>query len=107
MSVAKAFATARAENRAALVGYLPAGYPSVAGGITAVTALVEAGTDIVEVGFPYSDPVMDGPVIQRAAEAALESGVKAADVLRTVEAVATGCSARPTRNFFTMSASDP
>lgn len=86
--VAVVFEKARAEGRAALVGYLPAGFPSVDGGIAAIRAMVDAGVDIVEVGFPYSDPVMDGPVIQRAAEAALRGGVRAADVIRTVEAAA-------------------
>jgi tryptophan synthase alpha chain len=75
-------------GRPALVGYLPAGFPSVEGGVEAIRAMIDAGVDAVEVGFPYSDPVMDGPVIQRAAEAALAAGVRAADVLRTVERVA-------------------
>jgi tryptophan synthase alpha chain len=88
MSVSVAFEKARAEGRAALVGYLPAGFPTVAGGIDAVTALTASGVDLVEVGFPYSDPVMDGPVIQRASEIALDHGVHPADVLRTVAAVA-------------------
>ena len=83
MSVSAAF-----EKGRVLVGYLPAGFPTVDGGIAAMRAMVEAGVDVVEVGFPYSDPVMDGPVIQRAAEAALAGGVRVADVLRTVEAVA-------------------
>jgi tryptophan synthase alpha chain len=86
--VAIAFEKARAEGRAALVGYLPAGFPTVAGGLDAVRALAESGVDLVEIGFPYSDPVMDGPVIQRASEIALERGVRSADVLRTVTAVA-------------------
>ena len=60
----------RAEGRAALVGYLPVGYPDVDGSIAAMRAMVEAGVDIVEVGVPYSDPLMDGPVIQHAAEGA-------------------------------------
>lgn len=88
VTAAVAFEKARAEGRAALVGYLPAGFPTVAGGIAAVRAMVEAGVDIVEIGFPYSDPVLDGPVIQRATEHALAGGVRAADVLRTVEATA-------------------
>ena len=88
MSVAGAFEKARAENRAALVGYLPAGYPDVSGGIEALTTMVDAGCDVIEVGLPYSDPVMDGPTIQAAAQAALEGGVRTTDVLRTVEAVA-------------------
>ena len=88
MSVSAAFEKARSEGRAALIGYLPAGYPTVDDGIAAMRAMVEAGVDAVEVGFPYSDPVIDGPVIQRATEAALAGGVRARDVLRTVEAVA-------------------
>lgn len=88
MSTAKAFATTRAEGRAALVGYLPAGFPTVEGSIEAIKVMVDAGCDIIEVGLPYSDPVMDGPTIQAAAQVALEGGVRTADVLRTVEAVA-------------------
>lgn len=84
----EAFACGRDEHRALLVGYLPAGFPSVAGGIEAMTTMVEAGVDVVEVGFPYSDPVMDGPTIQAAADQALRGGVRTSDVLRTVEAVA-------------------
>ncbi|MFI7243842.1 tryptophan synthase subunit alpha [Streptomyces qinglanensis] len=80
----EALAQARAENRAALVGYLPAGFPTVDGGIAACTALLESGCDVVEVGLPHSDPVMDGPVIQTADTIALEGGVRIADVLRTV-----------------------
>ncbi len=87
-STAAAFATARAEGRAALVGYLPAGFPDVTGGIEALTAMVDAGCDVIEVGVPYSDPVMDGPTIQAAAQQALDRGVRTRDVLRTVEAVA-------------------
>ncbi|MCW2843292.1 MAG: tryptophan synthase, alpha chain, partial [Nocardioides sp.] len=63
MSVSVAFEKARADNRAALVGYLPAGFPDVAGGIDALLAMVDAGCDVIEVGLPYSDPVMDGPTI--------------------------------------------
>ena len=82
------FATTRAEGRGALIGYLPAGFPDVDGGIAAMTAMVQAGCDVIEVGLPYSDPVMDGPTIQAAAQRALEGGVRTTDVLRTVEAVA-------------------
>ncbi|HET7388023.1 MAG TPA: tryptophan synthase subunit alpha [Nocardioidaceae bacterium] len=87
-TVATAFEKARAEDRAALVGYLPAGFPDVAGGIDAMRAMVESGCDVIEVGLPYSDPVMDGPTIQAAAQQALENHVRTTDVLRTVEAVA-------------------
>ena len=86
--MSEAFGSAQQQRRALLVGYLPAGFPSVAGAVAAIRAMVEAGVDVVEVGLPYSDPVMDGPVIQRATEAALAAGVRTADVLHTVEAVA-------------------
>lgn len=82
------FARTRAEGRAALLGYLPAGFPSVDGGIEAILAMVEAGVDAVEIGVPYSDPLMDGPTIQAAAEIALAAGTRMADVMRTVAAVA-------------------
>lgn len=77
-------ATARAEGRAALVGYLPAGFPTVDDGVRAVTAMVEGGCDVVEVGLPHSDPVLDGPVIQTADDIALRGGVRIVDVIRTV-----------------------
>jgi tryptophan synthase alpha chain len=86
--VSQAYARARAEDRAALVGYLPAGFPTVEGSIDAMKVMVEAGCDVIEVGLPYSDPVMDGPTIQAAAQQALERGVRTTDVLRVVEAVA-------------------
>ncbi|TDE08105.1 tryptophan synthase subunit alpha [Jiangella asiatica] len=88
MTTSVAFEKARAEGRAALVGYLPAGYPSVDGSITALRAMVQAGVDVVEVGLPYSDPLIDGPVIQRAVDGALRAGTTTTDVLRVVEAVA-------------------
>jgi tryptophan synthase alpha chain len=77
-------AAARAEDRAALIAYLPAGFPTVDGGIEAVKAVLDGGADIVEVGLPHSDPVLDGPVIQTADDIALRGGVRIADVLRTV-----------------------
>jgi tryptophan synthase alpha chain len=83
-----AFDRARSDGRAALVGYLPAGFPSYDGCVAALTAMVEAGVDVVELGLPYSDPVIDGPTIQAAAELALRAGTRTTDVLRTVEAVA-------------------
>ncbi|HEY9391876.1 MAG TPA: tryptophan synthase subunit alpha [Mycobacteriales bacterium] len=82
------FDGARKDGRAVLVGYLPAGFPSFGGCIAAFTAMVAAGVEIVEVGLPYSDPVLDGPVIQEASDRALRAGTRTRDVLRTVEAVA-------------------
>jgi tryptophan synthase alpha chain len=87
-AVAGAFGKAKAEHRAALVGYLPAGFPSVSGAIAAATAMAAAGADIIEIGLPYSDPLMDGPVIQEAAIRALAGGTRVADVLTTTAAVA-------------------
>lgn len=75
-------------GRKALVGYWPAGFPSVDASIEAVLTMVDAGCDIIEIGLPYSDPVMDGPTVQAAAQQALESGVRTRDVLSVVEAVA-------------------
>lgn len=79
---------AATENRAAFVGYLPAGYPDVAGGVAAIKALADGGADIIEIGLPYSDPSLDGPLIQSATAQALANGVRITDVLKTVEAVA-------------------
>lgn len=79
-------AAAKAEGRSALIAYLPAGFPTVDGGIEAVKAALDGGADIVEVGLPHSDPVLDGPVIQTADDIALRGGVRIADVLRTVRA---------------------
>jgi len=87
-AVRAVFDRAAADGRAALVGYLPAGFPSVAGGIEAMRAMVDAGVDLVEVGLPYSDPLMDGPVIQQAVDGALKAGTTTTDVLATVEALA-------------------
>jgi tryptophan synthase alpha chain len=87
MTLAELFEKTRSENRAALIAYLPAGFPSVDGAIEALEAMITAGVDAVEVGFPYSDPVMDGPVIEAAAAHSLAGGTVPADVLRTVEAV--------------------
>ena len=86
-ALSDALAKAKADNRAALIGYLPVGYPSVDVSIAGMRALVEGGVDIVEVGVPYSDPVMDGPTIQRATEHAVRAGVGMRDALQAVHAV--------------------
>ena len=82
------FDRTRAENRAALVGYLPAGFPYKELSIKAIEAMVEGGVDLVEVGLPYSDPVMDGPTIQAAADQALRAGTRTTDVIDVVRASA-------------------
>jgi tryptophan synthase alpha chain len=84
---AAAIDRAKAEGRAALVGYLPAGYPSVAESIEAAIQLARNGADIIEIGIPYSDPVMDGSVIQAATTEALANGFRVASVFEVVKAV--------------------
>jgi tryptophan synthase alpha chain len=86
--LAPLFETCRAEHRAALIGYLPAGYPTVDGSRALLAAMLDGGCDLVEVGMPYSDPVMDGPTIQAAAETALRVGVRVKDMLSVVESIA-------------------
>src|SRR5262249_61737964 len=81
------FDACRAEGRSALIGYLPTGFPDVPTSISAMTAMVESGCDIIEVGIAYSDPGMDGPVIAAATEAALRGGVRVRDALAAVEAI--------------------
>jgi tryptophan synthase alpha chain len=81
------FAEVRDEGRAALVGYLPAGFPSVDGSKDLLAAMIDGGADLVEVGVPYSDPVMDGPTIQAAADAALRSGFRLKDLFQVVESI--------------------
>jgi tryptophan synthase alpha chain len=82
------FDKARAEDRGVLVGCMPAGFPSVDRAVESMKAMVACGVDVVEVELAYSDPVMDGPVIQRASEIALANGVRTRDMLRSVETVA-------------------
>jgi len=82
------FAATRAANRAALIGYLPAGFPDLPRSRELLRAMIDGGCDLVEVGMPFSDPVIDGPVIQAAQQQALTAGTRIADVLGTVEAVA-------------------
>lgn len=86
--IGTAFAAAKAADRAALIGYLPAGFPSRDGCVRAVAAMVEAGVDVVEIGLPYSDPLMDGPTIQQAVDRALAAGTTTRVVLDTVREVA-------------------
>lgn len=71
----------KSENRAAFIAYLPAGFPTVEKSKAAIEVLVKNGVDIVEIGFPYSDPIMDGPIIQEAADIALANGTGAREVL--------------------------
>ncbi|MGH3602345.1 MAG: tryptophan synthase subunit alpha [Pseudonocardiaceae bacterium] len=86
--LAPLFEACRDEHRAALIGYLPAGYPTVDRSRALLHAMLDGGCDLVEVGVPYSDPVLDGPTIQAAADAALRGGVRLRDVLSVVESIA-------------------
>ena len=79
------FEKVRAENRAALIAYIPAGFPSKLGCEKAIKALAEAGVDAIEIGYPYSDPIMDGPTIQEAAEISLKGGTNAVDVFSALK----------------------
>lgn len=89
--LAEMFAGLRAQNRAALVGYLPAGYPDLAASKDLYAAIIEGGPaggcDLVEVGLPFSDPVLDGPVIQHAAQQALAAGFRVRDTFEIVESI--------------------
>ncbi|MTD53620.1 tryptophan synthase subunit alpha [Amycolatopsis pithecellobii] len=87
MSLQALFEQTRGESRAALVGYLPAGYPSVEGSKDMLAAMIDGGADLVEVGMPYSDPVMDGPTIQLAADTALKQGFRLKQLFEVVESV--------------------
>ncbi|TRW46195.1 tryptophan synthase subunit alpha [Georgenia yuyongxinii] len=85
---AAAIDAAKARGGAALIGYLPVGFPDLDTSVRAARELVAAGADVIELGLPYSDPGMDGETIQRATQAALEGGTRTADVMHAVERVA-------------------
>jgi len=78
-------AKCRTENRAALIAYIPAGFPSKQGCHRVIQVLADAGVDAIEIGFPYSDPVMDGPIIQEAADISLQGGTQASDVFEALK----------------------
>jgi len=85
--VEQVIAARKAADSGALVGYLPVGFPDLQTSIDAAVALVENGVDIIELGVPYSDPVMDGPVIQKATQAALARGFKLGQTFEAVAAI--------------------
>ncbi len=74
-----------AEGRAALIIYLPAGYPDIESSQECLEAAVEGGADLLEIGFPYSDPLMDGPDIQKANQVALDAGYTPGDDIAMCE----------------------
>ncbi|HXV93128.1 MAG TPA: tryptophan synthase subunit alpha [Pseudonocardia sp.] len=98
--VEEVFARCRAEGRAAVIGYLPAGYPTVDRSVELLGAMVEGGCDLLEIGVPYSDPVIDGPTIQAAAETALRAGTRLRDVLAVVERVSAAGGAAVVMSYY-------
>ena len=85
--VAAAIDAARAAGRGAFVGYLPLGFPDLQTSIEAAVTLAENGADVLELGPPYSDPVMDGTVIQEATQAALVGGFRLRDTFTAVREI--------------------
>jgi len=75
------------KEQPALVGYFPAGYPTIDDSVAACVAMCESGVDVLELGVPYSDPVMDGLVIQEATEEALANGFKLKDLFPTLKRI--------------------
>ena len=78
------------ENRAALIAYIPAGFPTQDGCKKVIQAFIDGGVDAIEIGFPYSDPVMDGPTIQAAADQALSQGTGATEVFDALKCATDG-----------------
>lgn len=74
-------------GRAALICYLPAGYPDLETSTRCLVAAAEAGADVLEIGFPFSDPIMDGPTIQAASQHALDAGYRVGDFLEVARHV--------------------
>lgn len=87
MSLSVVFEKARSESRAVFIGYFPVGFPTVEDSIRIMRAMVDGGVEVVEIGWPYSDPLMDGPTIQMATERALKNKVTSHDVFNAVASV--------------------
>ncbi len=83
--IQSAFATARSEKRAALMPYCTLGYPSRAATLDVLEAVARAGADLIELGVPFSDPLADGPTIQRSTQVALEQGMSVAGCLEITQ----------------------
>lgn len=86
-SLKETFTKAKSENRAVLIAYLPAGFPSLDGSIQIINEMFQNGVDVIEVGVPYSDPLMDGPVIQEAVDIALNHKTGIKEVMHVVKKV--------------------
>lgn len=85
--VSERIAQRNAEASGALIGYLPVGFPSVDASVEAAIAIAENGVDVIELGIPYSDPVMDGPVIQAATQRALSGGFRVGDTFDAISRI--------------------
>jgi tryptophan synthase alpha chain len=75
------------ESGGSLIGYFPLGYPNLDASIEAAVAMCESGVDVLELGIPYSDPVMDGLVIQKATEEALENGFRLSEAFEAIKKI--------------------
>ena len=84
---AEAINSARSKGESALIGYFPAGYPNLEASVDACVAICESGADVLELGVPYSDPVMDGLVIQEATEEALSNGFKLKQLFEVIQEI--------------------
>ena len=89
-TLSELIASKRDAGSGVVIGYLPLGFPDVATSIEAARALIDAGIDALELGIPYSDPVMDGPVIAQATQTALANGFKLKDVFPAIKEIAHG-----------------
>ncbi|MGJ0204778.1 tryptophan synthase subunit alpha [Leucobacter sp. gxy201] len=85
--VETAIRAAQRHRKGALIGYLPVGFPDLDTSVDAAIAMAQNGVDVIELGLPYSDPVMDGVVIQKATETALARGFRVRDVFEAVRRV--------------------
>jgi tryptophan synthase alpha chain len=83
-TLASTFQTLRAQHRIGLLPFVPAGYPNLGTTAATIVELERAGASAIEIGFPFSDPIADGPVIQQAFTEALAAGVRVGDIFRTV-----------------------
>ena len=98
----KLFEKTKQEKRAALIGYLPAGYPDQKSSAKIIKAMIDGGVDAIEIGFPYSDPVMDGPVIQAASEEAIKNGAGVDEVFDLLQSQTTFNNNNSTTNNFNL-----
>ena len=90
MSLAQCFARCRAEGRAALIPFLTCGYPDGPQSLELLRRMADAGADIIELGIPFSDPLADGPTIQRSSFRALEGGMTTEGTLEVLRAFRAG-----------------